>query len=177
MKLALAEPDAAETFRRVRAWISLSGIYYGTPLITWLFRQWWRLPLIRLFFWRRGYEFGALRQLERGPGKLLDFDLRPPGHLRIIHVIGFPLARHLSTPLVRRGYRRLSPLGPNDGGPILLADVARLPGLVYPVWGADHYLRPAYDLGLVSKLLQFAMGEKPLPEPAIVGGSRSDTHR
>ena len=45
-------------------------------------------------------------------------------------------------PIVRRGYRRLSPLGPNDGT-VLLEDVFALPGRVYPVWGADHYLRPA----------------------------------
>jgi hypothetical protein len=160
MKLALAAAGAAKTFRRVQAWISLSGIYHGTPLMTWLFSQWWRLPLIRLFFWHRGYHFGALGQLERGPGKLLDFELRPPEHLRIIHVVGFPLERHLSTPLARRGYRRLTPLGPNDGGPILLADVGRFPGLVYPVWGADHYLRPAYDNGLVSRLLQFVVMEE-----------------
>jgi hypothetical protein len=26
-----------------------------------------------------------------------------------------------------------------------LTDVARLPGDVYPVWGADHYLCPSWD--------------------------------
>lgn len=155
MKLALAAPDTAEIFRNVTAWISLSGIFFGTPLVTWLRSQPWRLPLIRLFFWYRGYHYPALWDLERGAGRLLDFELRPPEHLRMIHVVGFPLARHLSTPLARRGHRRLTPLGPNDGGPILLADLRRLPGLICPVWGADHYLRPAWNTALVAKILRF----------------------
>jgi hypothetical protein len=155
VKLALASPGAGEALRNVLGWISLSGLYHGTPLVSWLLRQRWRLPLIRLLFWLRGYDFGALRQLERRPGGLLDFELRPPEHLRIIHVIGFPLVQHLSCPLAVRGHRRIGPLGPNDGGPILLADVHNLPGVVYPVWGADHYLRPAWDIRrLVPRLLQ-----------------------
>jgi hypothetical protein len=56
--------------------------------------------------------------------------------------VGFPLAQHLTNALARRCYRRVRHLGPNDGAGILLGDVCRLPGHVYPVWGADHYLRP-----------------------------------
>jgi hypothetical protein len=138
----LARPDAADLFRPIRAWIDLSGLFLGTPIIGWLRRHrlnWW---LVRLLFWWKGYAISALDEIDRDacppwPGAL---DAAP--HLDVIHVIGFPLQRHLSTPLMRRGHRRLSPLGPNDGT-ILLEDVFHLPGRVYPVWGADHYLRPA----------------------------------
>jgi hypothetical protein len=157
VKLALAEADADETFRRVRAWVSLSGLDFGTPLAGWLRRRPWRLLPIRLLFWLRGYHYAALADLERRPGGTLDFAVQPPAGLRVVHVVGFPLARHLTSALAGRGYRRMAPLGPNDGGPILLADVLRLPGLVYPFWGADHYLRPAWDVrGLVARLLQAA---------------------
>ena len=138
----LARPDAADLFRRVQAWIDLSGLFLGTPIIDWLRRHrlnWW---LVRLLFWWKGFAFSVLNEIDRAacppwPGAL---DAVP--HLDVIHVIGFPLERHLTMPIVRRGYRRLSPLGPNDGT-VLLEDVFALPGRVYPVWGADHYLRPA----------------------------------
>ena len=37
------------------------------------------------------------------------------------------------------------------------ADVCQLPGFVYPVWGADHYLRPAgVDIrGLAARILHY----------------------
>jgi hypothetical protein len=138
----LARPDAAELFRNVRAWIDLSGLFLGTPIIGWLRRHrvnWW---LARLVFWWHGFAFSALDEIDREacppwPGAL---DAAP--HLDVIHVIGFPLERHLTMPIVQRGYRRLAPLGPNDGT-ILLEDFFSLPGRVYPVWGADHYLQPA----------------------------------
>ena len=79
-----------------------------------------------------------------------------PDWLTVIHVAGFPLERHLSGRLARRGFRRLAPLGPNDGAGIVLADLCRLPGLIYPVWGADHYLRPEWDIaGLFARLVAY----------------------
>jgi hypothetical protein len=143
VRCALTEPGAERAFRDVVVWINLSGMVYGTPLIDWVFarrlRTWW----FRLLFRLRGYDFRVLPDLARGPGTLLAADFRLPGRLRAIHVVGLPLARHLTRSLARRAYRRLLPLGPSDGAGMLLADIVRLPGLVYPVWGADHYLRPA----------------------------------
>jgi hypothetical protein len=154
VKVALAGDKAGRAFRNVAAWISLSGIYHGTALVPWLFGQWWRLPLIRLLFWYHSWDFGALWQLRREPGAPLDFPLVPPPHLEIIHVVGFPLAHHLSLPLTRRSHRRVARWGPNDGGGCVLADVRTLPGLVYPVWGADHFLRPSWDVRpLIARLL------------------------
>jgi hypothetical protein len=142
IRCLLARRDAPALFRRVRAWIDLSGLFLGTPLVGWLRRHrvnWW---LVRLLFWWKGFSFPALNEIDRAacppwPGAL---DAAP--HMDVIHVVGFPLQRHLTTPLTRRGYRRLAPLGPNDGT-VLLEDVFSLPGRVYPVWGADHYLRPS----------------------------------
>jgi len=155
VKLALNAPDAAEVFRNVAAWIDLSGMLEGTPLIDWLLRQRLRWLAVRSLFWWRGYAAEALYDMRRQSGGLLDRPLSLPAGMPAVHVVGFPLQRHLSCPLAQRGHRRLAHLGPNDGGGILLADVLTRPGWIYPVWGADHYLRPQqHDLRpLIGRLL------------------------
>jgi hypothetical protein len=154
VKLALME--FPEVFHHVITWIDLSGLHFGTPLMNWLLPRRWRMLAIRLMFWIRDYDLAALQELERGPGRMLDFSLQVPEHMRIVHVVGFPLRRHLSRPRSRRGFQRIAPMGPNDGGAILLADLVRLPGLIYPLWGADHFLKPAEELQpMIRSLLQW----------------------
>lgn len=143
VKTALTAPSAARAFRNVAVWISLSGLLGGTPLANWVLRNRLRTFWFRLLLWWRRYDFCVVRELAYGPHTPLASDLRLPPHLRAIHVVGFPLERHLTNRLARRCYRRVAALGPNDGAGIVLADFARLPGAAYPVWGADHYLRPA----------------------------------
>jgi hypothetical protein len=146
VRAALERPDAAAAFRCVRAWVNLSGMVAGTPLVAWLRARPLRCCGVRLLLRLRRQRFDVLDELRRGPGTPLGRPLVLPPGLRVIHVLGFPLQRHLSGDWARRGHARLAPLGPNDGGGILLADVARLPGDLYPVWGADHYLRPPWDV-------------------------------
>jgi hypothetical protein len=139
---ALARSDLADAFKNVRKWLNLSGIVSGTELIAWLRSRPLRYWGVRALMALRRQPFAAVYELRREPGAPLCVPLTLPAHLTAIHVIGFPLVRHLSDNWARRGHTRLAPLGPNDGGGILLADCERLPGHVYPVWGADHYLRP-----------------------------------
>ena len=49
-------------------------------------------------------------------------------------------------------YLRLGRLGPNDGF-VLLAELLVLPGLVHPVWGADHLFRTPQVSPLLYRLL------------------------
>lgn len=142
---ALARPDASGAFAHVVGWLSLSGLVFGTPLVDWLTRQRCRMPGVRLLLWWKGLRFAELEELRHGPGGRLHEPPSLPPHLRAIHVVGFPCRRHLRHPWAGRGHARLSPLGPNDGGGFLLGDVERLPGTVFPVWGVDHYLTPAWD--------------------------------
>src|SRR5262249_21171787 len=108
----------------------------------------------RLLCAYRGYRFDVFAGLDRRPGGPLYGAFAVPPGLRVVHVVGFPLARHLGGARARRGYRRVAPQGPRDGGGFLLGDVGRLPGTVLPVWGADHYLRPAWDIDpLIERLL------------------------
>jgi hypothetical protein len=157
----------------VVVWVNLSGLLFGTALVDWLLASKLRALWFRLLFWLRGYDFTVIQELGCGPGAPLDGELRLPAHLRVIHVVGFPLERHLSNGLARRCFRRVRALGPNDGAGIVLADVARLPGVVYPVWGADHYLRPAgTDMRILARRILSAVRDilaetAPCPEEVV----------
>ncbi len=154
VKCALARPEAAAAFERVACWINLSGLLDGTPLVADLFSDSWRSRLIRWIFERRGYDLKSMAELDHGPGNLLAGPLRLPPHLKALHVVGFPLKRHTTTRLARRNYARLEEYGPNDAAGILLADACRWPGMLYPIWGTDHYLRPkSGDVGRVARAL------------------------
>lgn len=135
---ALSMPGSASVFRNVSLWINVSGIVQGTALADWLLAQTLRSLCIRIFAWWRGYPFHVLHQIRRA--EHVD-DSAWPRHLRAVHLVGFPLRRHLRNPWAERAHRRLEPWGPNDAGGILLADAVRWPGTIIPLWGADHYLR------------------------------------
>lgn len=154
VKRALARNP--EAFTSVLGWVNLSGILEGTALINWLFTQRLRYLAVRALFWWHGYPAGGLDDLRRGDAALLSTPLKLPEHLPAIHVIGFPAYEHLTAAWGRRGHKRLASLGPNDGGGILLGDVFSRPGFIYPVWGADHYLQPSWDIRrLIVRLLHY----------------------
>jgi hypothetical protein len=157
---ALSASDAPARFRDVIGWVNLSGLVYGTPLIAWLRNHPLRCWGVRLLLRLRRQRFADIDELRHEPARVVE----PPAHVRVIHVVGFPLSSHLSNDWARRGYPRLSPLGPNDGGGILLSDTLRLPGEVYPVWGADHYLNPKWDM-------------RPLLVRLLVAASRGPSRR
>lgn len=148
-------PDA---FAGVSMWVSFSGMVCGTPNVRWLRDRPLRWLGVRAILWWKGLSLESLIELANGPGTPLCEWSTIPSHLRLIHVLGFPLRRHLAHPWAPRGYHRIAPLGPNDGGGILLSDVANWPGEVYPVWGADHYLQPQWDMKpLLSSLMRTAL--------------------
>ncbi|MDB6064193.1 MAG: hypothetical protein JWR26_401 [Pedosphaera sp.] len=162
LKVALGLPDACKLFSNVAVWVSLSGLPQGTPLIAWLRRQPLRRLGVRLLLLLRGQRYSVVEELRHeANGPLAAWPDLPP-HLSIIHVAAFPLRRHLAHPWAPRAYERLAPLGPNDGGGFLLSDVARIPGQVFPVWGADHYLQPDWDVASIFRRV--------LAEAMSVGG-------
>ncbi|HET9301109.1 MAG TPA: hypothetical protein VFO11_14255 [Candidatus Polarisedimenticolaceae bacterium] len=165
IKAALVLPEAGAAFADVAGWINLCGILHGTPMADWLLSSSPAAVLNRLYHRLRGRRLDFLHDLRRGAGLPLDGALRLPSHLRMISVIGFPLREHLSNGLARRCHRRLAPLGPNDGC-VILADYGPLPGWIYPLWGADHYLRSGADVGaLTVALLRCMADELRVPEP------------
>ena len=152
IKAALAHPMAEIAFCNVRGWINVSGVLSGLPILNWLLRRPLMTAAYRVLFWCRGMNFRVIPSLRWGEGEDLDFPLRLPAHMRMLTVIGFPLGRHVGHPLLRKNRRRMAPWGPNDGL-MLLWDSCRLPGAVYPVWGADHFMRPDGDSRPLAALL------------------------
>ena len=145
VKRALALANAKHAFAQVQLWVSFSGIVEGTPLIAWLRRRplrWWG---IRLMLWLRRHPRGTLDDLRDEPGSALATWPAVPEHLRIVHICGVPLREHLEHRWAPRAYDRLAPLGPNDGGGVLLGALSNVPGIVCPIWGADHYLQPSWN--------------------------------
>ena len=145
VKAALARPDAARVFEHVTGWLNLCGILDGTPMADWLLSPALLARANRFVYRIRGRSLDFLADMRRYPGCALDFPLTLPAHLRAVHVVGFPLRRHLRNGLARRCHTRLAESGPNDGS-ILLADAPGWPGRLVPVWAADHYLRPRTDV-------------------------------
>ncbi|MCA9070774.1 MAG: hypothetical protein KDA84_17710, partial [Planctomycetaceae bacterium] len=155
IKMALKEPDAKECFRMITAWLNVGGILEGSPMIKWLFRRKFRTLLYRLIFAMRKQDFGMIQALQHGMAGSLGFTLEVPKSWEILHVAGFPLHRHMSSPRAERWRHRLSKWGPNDSV-LLLTELEKLPGLVYPVWGTDHYLQSQWEVSnLVRSLLNF----------------------
>lgn len=146
VKAALASPGGVDAFRDVETWVSISGLARGTPLVAWLRGQLFRRLGVRLLLRLRGQRYSVVEELRHEPDGPLAVWPSIPAHLRIVHIVSFPLRRHLAHPWAGRAYERLAPLGPSDGGGFLLSDVATLPGFVFPVWGADHYLQPTWDV-------------------------------
>jgi hypothetical protein len=146
VKCALASPRAAAAFTSVVSWVSFSGIVQGTPLVAWLRARPLRSSAFGLLLRLQGHRSAVIDELRRGEDAPLWSWPAPPPHLRIVHVNACPLRHHLRHRWAPRGYERVLPLGPNDGGGILLGDLAQLPGVVCPIWGADHYLQPSWDV-------------------------------
>ncbi len=161
LKIALGLPNAAELFRKVETWISLSGLPQGTPLVAWLRRQPLRRLGVRILLRLRGQRYSVVEELRSEKDGPLAIWPSLPQHLQVIHVVGFPLRRHMAHPWAGRGYKRVAPFGPNDGGGFLLAEVANLRGTIFPVWGADHYLQPTWDVAaLLHRMWSEAMSPR-----------------
>jgi hypothetical protein len=158
VRAAIQRAGAAEELRDVRAWVSLSGMTMGTPLVAWLRARPLRCWGVRALLRWRGQRFKVLDELRRDASLAAPFALPP--RMRAIHVLGFPRTADLSDEWARRGHTRLTDLGPNDGGGIMLADALRLPGDIYPVWGADHYLRRPDAREMLKRVLR-AAGREP----------------
>jgi hypothetical protein len=173
VKMALARPDAVKTFRNVVAWINVGGTPAGSPMIAWLMDRPLLMLIYRLLLWCRGKDFEFVRSMDRRSGGPLDCEMSSPTHIKAIHVLGFPLQRHIPLRRTRRWHRRLAVYGPNDGAAIL-ADNCRLPGQILPVWGADHYLSAQWSPErVITALLRYLSRHLNLtaatPEPIAAG--------
>jgi hypothetical protein len=158
---ALSRPLGSVAFRRVHAWISVSGLPFGTPTAETVFRRPLARAWLSAWFWFRRWKLERVRELLlHRPGASLEI----PPHLEFVQIAAFPLHSQLRERRSRRFQRRLAVFGPNDGFAVL-DELAVLPGSLYPVWGADHYLRGGPDLSLaITRLIQYLSGKLETPD-------------
>lgn len=159
VKFALGRPDAAGHFSQVRSWVNICGTLDGSPVAQWLLATKPRFFVAWLYCKCRGHSLAFLREIVPSSQGPLSAPLKLPASMQLISLVGFPLRKHLTNRFMRLCHQRVSRQGPTDGG-VLLADACRLPGVIYPVWGADHYLRPeARARRIIGAVLEYLTGE------------------
>jgi hypothetical protein len=141
LKVAFEMRGAVQAFAKVEAWINVCGTPYGSPIAEWMLATKFRFFASWLYLKTTGRDIEFLKEIVPSATGPLSSALQPPDHLQVINVVGFPRLKDLSNAFMRRSHRLIAPQGPNDGG-VLLAEACRAPGAIYPVLGADHYLRP-----------------------------------
>jgi hypothetical protein len=150
VRMAL-EQDAVLT-RKVRAWINVCGLVHGTPLVDeMLDGPWWRRLAVRAFLARWRADFTVIRELRHGPGAPLSARATAPAGVYVVNVVACPLSSHTAGATTKR-HRKLGATGPNDGS-TLLHDAIVDGGVIYPVWGADHYFRTPDAPVLIRRIL------------------------
>lgn len=138
-----------ELANQIHGWISVSGIISGTPMANWLLERKRLRPAFWLMRWKHSADIQAVRDLRSGNAERLPALARRlceefAAKIPIFHLVGFPLRRHLSCFRAKLWHRRFRRYGPNDSV-VILEDLLDAPGVVVPVWGADHYLRSSWD--------------------------------
>lgn len=166
LKVAFEAADADGAFAKVEAWINVCGTPYGSPIAEWMLATKFRFFASWLYLKTTGRDIQFLREIVPSTEGPLAAALRLPEHLQVINVVGFPLVKDLSNAFMRRSHRLISSKGPNDGG-VLLAEACRVPGAIYPVWGADHYLRPdAMAQEIILAIMAYLQASRSAPPSA-----------
>jgi hypothetical protein len=144
-----------ELARKLWAWLQIAGVVHGTPVVNDLLTSpWWRRGIVSGYLACTRADPQFVRELAWGDAAtLLRGRATAPAGVMVINVVGFPLACHLAGNS-RKRHQRMAPLGPNDGS-TLLRDAIVDGGFVYPVWGADHYMRVPQVRRLLYRLFTY----------------------
>jgi hypothetical protein len=160
---ALQMDPSAQHFAHTVGWVDVCGILRGSPVVDLVSRQHLRMLGFRALFALRRWTIESVLDLRHRDG-MLSNGFEAPEHMRIVHAVGFPSEDDFVLSKLRRFHRQIGSLGPNDGA-ILLYDTLRAPGVVYPLRGADHYMRPRFRVEpLCRGLLRYAAGQSPSKE-------------
>ena len=151
IRLALEQLVDSPEIEKVKGWVSISGIPYGTPLAT--LKQ---KSLVSKAIWgitSRTLGVDTVVSTELAHEGELANPMKISSKINIIHIAGFPIAPHLHPELIKF-YKRLAPFGPNDGL-TLLQDYMHTEGRVYPMWGLDHFLRTSTISSVIYKMCHY----------------------
>ena len=154
---ALRSRREAIAWEKLAGWINVCGSPNGSDLATVIVDSPWRQLGARAMCCSSRIPFQALRELStRHP--IWEVPLALPAEFRVINVLGMPLRWHLTRALVAR-HRLLARHGPNDGV-VLCANAFITPGLIYPLWGYDHYFRGPEIVPLLYRLFRWVQDEE-----------------
>jgi len=134
---------------RIRVWFNASGLANGCDLIDHMLSTSARRIRTRALCMATGADYRGLKQLLSNQADWHKPFVMPTT-LRVVNILGVPLLSHVQRALISR-YNRLKHLGPNDG--MVVLHKAYLPiGPIYPLWGADHFLRDSRVIPLLYRL-------------------------
>lgn len=157
VRMMFADRAGAPQLARLAGWINICGLVRGIPLATQLLRN----PLRRLHTQTVckviGLDFALVRELDPAH-HVWQAELTLPPALRVINLIGVPLHSHVQQRSLFKRYGWMQQWGPNDGL-ALLPDLLVEPGLIYPLWGADHYFRTPQVSPLLYRLFRYVRRE------------------
>ena len=158
-----------DLFDALQGWVSISGVVHGTRMANWLLDRWRLRPTLKMMLWYHQADEQALADLRYGPEQPLSAPFRET-RFPLIHVAAFPLRRHLSCWRARLWHRRFRRRGPTDSV-VMLEDLLRLPGIVIPVWGADHYMQSGWDVtGTAPRAYELARVFRTCGKTVVLGG-------
>lgn len=149
IRLLLQEQSDSLPMDDIRVWFNVSGLANGCHLVDHMLSTPMRKLKTRAICTATGADYRGLEELQTDHAywqQALDI----PAHIQIINIFGIPLLSHIQKALISR-YNRLKHLGPNDG--MVLLSKAYLPiGPIYPLWGADHFMRDTRVVPLLYRL-------------------------
>jgi len=154
-----SHPDSS-VIPRIAGWINACGLPAGcqiadhnlaTPLRALTYRV-----ISRMF----GVSIDMLRELSTSHA-FWQSKLVLPGHMRAISFVAIPLGCHIQTSLVGR-YSAINSTGPNDGM-VSCRDSVIDSGVIYPVWGCDHFFRGPQVVLLLYRFFSWLKLQGPHP--------------
>lgn len=142
---------------RIKAWFNVSGLANGCHLIDHMMRTPVSRIKTRTLCAATGASYKGLEELlTQQPNWKKQIIL--PESIKVYNIFGVPLLSHVQKTLISR-FNRLKHLGPNDG--MVLLSKAFLPtGPIYPLWGADHFLRDSRVIPLLYRLFGLLIENK-----------------
>lgn len=142
---------------KISRWFNVGGLGSGSQFVDSIMGSSFRRAKTRAICLATGAQFRALHELQTHHSFWQEA-FSPPGNTQVVNIPGVPLSSHIERTLVTR-YNRIKALGPNDGM-VLLVDALISPGMIYPIWGADHYMRDARIIPVLYRMFSYFLEQK-----------------
>ncbi len=137
-RMMFEKKSGSKELNKIKAWINLSGIFSGSQLYSNIFNSSWRRSWLNVLGRFSTVNINGLQELSN-TYPLWNRNLRLPVGMRVVSLLGLSMSQSIH-PLLKRNYKELSHFGPNDGISLSWDSIAQ-PGLIFPMWNTDYFLR------------------------------------